>query len=282
MILARSLVNDTFPGATNTEGEGQILTNSSQISPFTIPFINSAIRRCYRKLGNQGVATLIQDNFILTNLPPIDGANGVGSPDPATQVSITQQGYWDGTTLHASLALPVNCLAVLKMWERTTGSGNPFTEMTQSQDGLPSRNQVQYFGDWEWRGGSSQGNDPTGSPATFSDGVFMSGSTVAEDVRMRMRVSLPAVVSGDGTDFASLLIPVLDSTDAVANYIAGFYTAARGEDDPDVLGRSKILMDAGDGYTMEMANAQIRQKQRVPYQREAYGDSGWGGVGWGG
>jgi hypothetical protein len=95
-----------------------------------------------------------------------------------------------------------------------------------------------------------------------------------------MRVSLPSEVSGDGTDFSSLFIPVLDCTDAVANYIAAFYTAARGEDDPEVLGRSKLFMDSGDAYTMELANAQIRQKQAVPYQRQTYGNSGWGGAGW--
>ena len=278
MLLARSLVNDTFPGATATPGEGQILTDSSTISPFTIPFVNSAIRRLYRKLGNQGVASLIQDNYILTNLPPVDGANGVGAADPATQVSITLQGYWDGTTLHSSLALPANCLAVLKMWERITGSGNPFGEMVQALFGLPSRNQTMYLGDWEWRGGSTQGAPPTAT--TYGDGVFMCGCLQATDVRMRMRVSLPSQVSGNGSDFASLQIPVLDSTDAVASYIAAFYTAARGEDDPDVLGRSKILMDAGDGYAMELANQQIRQKQSVPYQRQAYGNSGWGNTGW--
>lgn len=278
MILARSLVNDTFPGATATPGEGQILTNSSTISPFTIPFVNSAIRRCYRKLGNQGVASLIDDNFILTGLPPIDGANGVGSPDPAAQVAITFSGFFDGTNLNNSLALPSNTLAVLKMWERTNGSGNPFGEMHQAQNGLPSRAQLPYLGDWEWRGGLVE----VSSVPVFGDGVYMVGCVLATDVRMRRRVSLPAQVSGSGSDFASLQIPVLDCTDAVANYIAGFYTAARGEDDPDVLGRSKIFMDAGDSYTMELANQQIRQKQAVDYQREAYDNAGWGPGGWNG
>jgi hypothetical protein len=276
MLLARSLVNDTFAGQTATSGEGQILTNNSTISPFTIPFINSAIRTLYRKLGNSGVATLIQDNYVLTNLPPINGANGVGGADPATQVAITFSGYFDGTTLWPLLLLPPNTLAVLKLWERQTGTGNPLTEMTQAQFGLPSRNQLTSLGEWEWRGGSV----PVSGNPVFGDGVYMVGSVLAMDVRMRLRVSLPAQVSGTGADFASLQIPVLDCIDCVANYIASFYTAARGEDDPDVLGRSKILREAGDGYAMELANQQIRQKQAVPYQREAYGISDWGGAGW--
>lgn len=271
MILARSMVNDTFPGATATPGEGQILTNSSTISPFTIPFVNSAIRRVYRKLGNSGVATLIQDNYILTNLAPIDGANGVGISDPAAQVAITFSGYFDGTTLWNTQVLPPNTLSVLKMWERTTGTNNPFVEMTQSLFGLPSRQQVTYLGDWEWRGGSVT----VGGSSVFGDGVYMVGCVLATDVRMRLSVSLPAQVSGSGSDFSTLQIPVLDCVDAVAAYIAAFYTAARGEDDPDVLGRSQILLKMGDEYTAELINRQIRQKQSVPYERSPYGSSGW-------
>lgn len=257
MILARSLVNDTFPGATATPGEGQILTNSSSISPFTIPFINSAIRRLYRKLGNSGVCTVIQDNVLLIGLTPVNGSQGVGIPDPAVQVSVTFGGYFDGTNLNASLQLPANTLSVLKLWERTSGTSNPFTEMTQSQFGLPSRNQVTYFGDWEYR----------------SDGIYMVGSVNTEDIRMRLNVALGAV-AGDGTDFANIFVPVQDSTDALAYNIAAVYTSARGGDE-----YASLMAECAD-ITNDLANRQIRQRQAVPYQRESYGDSGWGGAGW--
>ena len=278
MLLARSMVNDTFPGATSTPGEGQILTNTASVSPFTIPFVNSAIRKVYRKLGNSGVATLIQDNYILTGLTPVNGPLGVGIVDPAVQVAITYSGYFDGTSVNNALVLPANCLSVLKMWERTSGSGNPFSEMVQAQFGLPSRNQITYLGDWEWRGGTVT----VASVPVFGDGVYMVGCVNAVDVRLRMSVSLPSQVSGSGADFASIYIPVLDCTDAVASYIAAFYTAARGEDDPDVLGRSKILSDQGDAYVQELINRQIRAKQSIAYQREDYGNgSGSGSGGWG-
>jgi hypothetical protein len=39
MNLVRSLVNDTQAGATDTPGEGQILTDNPAISPFTQPFL---------------------------------------------------------------------------------------------------------------------------------------------------------------------------------------------------------------------------------------------------
>lgn len=255
MLLARSLVNDTMAGENDVPGEGQILTNDPVISPFTIPFINSAIRWLYRKLGNSGVPTLINDNLILSGLTPVNSVLGVGVVNPAIQVSITFAGYFDGLTLNTGLKLPANTLSVLKMWERLTGSNNNFSDMVQSQDGLPSRNQTTYLGDWEYR----------------ADGVYMVGSVSTEDVRMRTIVALPGQVSGDGTDFGSLSIPVLDSTDALATKIAELYSFARGSD------QVSDLKAEADELFMELANRQIRQRQGVPYQRAAYNtQGGWG------
>lgn len=39
MNLVRALVNDSQAGATDTPGEGQILTDDPSISPFTLPFL---------------------------------------------------------------------------------------------------------------------------------------------------------------------------------------------------------------------------------------------------
>src|ERR1700680_1580199 len=103
MLLARSLVLDTMAGATATLGEGQILTDTA---PFTIPMLNSSIRETYRELGNNGVATLIQDNIVLTGLTPVNGPLGLAAVDPSVQVSITYAGYNDGSgVLNTSLKL---------------------------------------------------------------------------------------------------------------------------------------------------------------------------------
>lgn len=245
MLLARSLVNDTMAGVTDQAGEGQILTNDPTISPFTIPFLNSAIRWLYRKLGNSGVPTLINDNLILSSLAPVVALS------PAVQVSITFAGYSNGTTLDTALKLPTNTLSVLKMWERLSGTGNNFQEMVQSLDGLPSRNQSTLFGDWEYR----------------QDGIYMVGSLSTEDVRMRTVVALAGQVSGDGTDFASLSIPVQDSIDALATKVAEFYSFARGSD------QVEALHGAAEDLFMELSNRQVRQRQAVPYQRPAYNSS---------
>jgi hypothetical protein len=256
MILARSLVLDTMPGATGTSGEGQILTDSA---PFTIPMLNSSIRETYRELGNNGVATLIQDNIILTGITPVNGPLGLAAVDPSVQVSITYAGYNDGSgVLNTSLKLAANVLSVLRMWERTNGTGNPFVPMLPTQFGLPSRNQTTMLGDWEYR----------------QDGIYMCGATQTSDIRYRASVSLPAQISGNGSDFANLSVPILDCTDVIAYKMAAFYRAARAEGGDltlaqDYRAKAKEQIDA-------LILRQVRQQQATNYERIPYGeDSSW-------
>jgi hypothetical protein len=249
MLLARSYVNDTFQGATGTQGEGQIFTDGA---PFTIPFINAAIRELYRELGNNGVCTLIKDNFILTGLEP------VVTVDPSVQVSITFAGYNNGTTTDTGLQLPSDLLAMLEMWERQNGSGNPFTSMVQCQP-LPSRNQVTYLGDWEYR----------------SDSIYMVGSTQSVDVRLRYICQLPGQVSGAGTDFASLSVPVQDCQDAIAWKLAAKYAYRLDGASEEMQSAQANAAEA----VRQLVNRQVRAKQRVQYIAQPYGESGgwpWG------
>ena len=253
MLLARSLVLDTTPN-----GTGQILTDSA---PFTIPMVNSAIRKVYRALGNSGVATLIQDNIILLGLTPVNGPQGLGIVDPAVQVNISYAGYFDGSTTNTSLKLLPNVLSVLRMWERTTGTNTDFVPMKPAQFGLPSRNQTSILGDWEYR----------------QDGIFMVGAVQATDIRYRARVSLPAQVSGPGTDFASLSVPILDSTDAIAYQLAAMFRGARvqgGDLEPtqDYRTEAKNALD-------ELILQQVRTQQATNYERIPYGqDASWNGM----
>lgn len=253
MLLARSYVNDSGAGATNTLGEGQILVDSSAISAFTIPFVNSAIRDVYRTLGINSVATLIQDNIILSGLTPVNGPLGLAAPDPSIQVSVSYTGYNDGSgTLNTNLKIPANVLAVLKLWERQTGSNNPFVEMNQAQFGLASRFQVTAFNDWEYR----------------SDTIYMVGALLTNDIRLRCEVQLAGAISGAGTDFASLSVPILDCADAVAWKIVEKY-AVRLE--PEFYPTAKAQADE---EIKKLIERQVRQKQSVPYHRQGYGEDG--------
>jgi hypothetical protein len=260
MLLARTLVLDTKAGATNTPGEGQILTNNA---PFTIPMINSSIRKLYRALGNSGVATLIQDNIIISGLTPVNGPLGLAIPDPSVQVSITYAGYFDGTSTNTSLKLSANVLSVVRMWERQTGSNNDFVPMYPAKFGLPSRNQTMVLGDWEYR----------------QDGIYMLGSLNTMDVRYRAIIQLPAQVSGDGTDFASISVPILDCTDAIAYDLAAVYRGARAQGGD--LELAKDYANTAQVQTRALALRQIRSQQAIDYRSPAYGhEYGAYGVDW--
>lgn len=251
MNLVRSLVNDTQAGATDTPGEGQILTNDPTISPFTQPFLNSSIRELYRELRNVGQPTLVKDNVIVSGLTPVNGANGLGQPDPATQVYLGFGGYYDGLTINSSLVLPSDVLYMEKVSERQTGSGNSFAPMTQDQSGLPSRPQQPTLCEWEWR----------------NDNIWMVGSTQTNDIRMRYWCALPQFFSST-LDFDSTYVPILDCTDAVAYKTAVKYA--------QMLGSPGLaeLKDEAKNQMFQLKNANVRRSQAKDYQRVPYGSYG--------
>ena len=251
MLLARTLVLDTKAGSTGAPGEGQILTDTA---PFTIPMINSSIRKLYRALGNNGVATLIQDNIILTGLTPVNGPQGLGIVDPAVQVSVTYAGYFDGTNTNTSLKLGANVLSVERVWERQTGTNADFVPVKPARFGLPSRNQTSIFGEYEYR----------------QDGIYMVGSTSTNDIRYRAIIQLPAQVSGNGLDFASISVPILDCTDAIAYDIAAVYRAARAQGGD--LELSNDYAQKAKAQTDELILRQVRSQQATNYERQPYGE----------
>lgn len=247
--LVRSLINDTQAGATDTPGEGQIFTDDPSISPFVQPFMNSAIRALYRELRNVGDPALVFDNYIISGITPINGANGPGEPDPALQVYIGQDGYYDGTQIWPALALPNNLMYLERMWERQTGTNNTFVEMTQPQGFLGSRPQQPSLIDFEWRNYKA----------------WMIGSTQTNDVRFRYWGSLPTFYSAT-LDFASTFVPIIDCTDALAYKIATMYARMLGSPGlPDLATEAKEQM-------FQLKNAVTRRAQSIEYHREPYGN----------
>lgn len=252
MNLVRALVNDSQAGATGTPGEGQIITNNAEISPFTQPFLNSAIREVYRELRNVGQPTLIKDNVIIFGLTPVNSPTyGLGQPDPTVQVVLGFNGYFDGVQTNSSLLLPGDLLYPLQVQCRTTGSNNPFTRMTQCTiGGLPNGLQTTNLGQWEWR----------------QDAINMNGSLTDQDVRLRYLASLPTFFSED-LDLSSTFVPVLDSLDAIAYKVAVKYATMLGSP-----GLEELRVDAKDAM-FQLKNANVRQQQTQPVSRIAYGHS---------
>jgi hypothetical protein len=242
MQLVRSIVNDTFPGIAG--GQGRIFTNNA---PFTVPLFNSAFRKMQRKLRIEGATFPIKDNVILSNMTPVVTTNA------SVQVTIGFDGYFDGTTMHATPKLPSDLLQPYVLEEQTVGSGFPFQPMTQPQDGLPSVLQGSYLGFWEWRNYK----------------ICMVGSTLTKNLRLRYQYSL-APLDVPAANFANTAVQVLDCQDALANYIAAMYGRARGAK-PEVVAAVEA---EGDSCVDDMAAEFVRRSQTVQYRRIPYGEGG--------
>jgi len=251
--LARSKVNDDKAGATGTPGEGQILTNSS----VTLQnFMNSAIRDTYRDIRIMGQPTLIGDNYVLYNLPPVNSPLGVGVSNPAVQTSLQFVGFFDGLLYWPNFILPVNMLYPLQMWERQSGTDYPFGPMRQSTGALTPRNQVQVIGDWEWR----------------SDGIWMNGSTQYRDIRLRWIFTF-ADLASPMINWATTFVPILDSADAIADKICVLYSARLGG-----AALADARMDAKQSI-FKLRQQITRDRQMIDYTRPPYGGDNAGQAG---
>ena len=251
MMLTRSLINDTQAGATNTPGEGQILTDNPEISPFTQPFLNSSIRELYRELRNVGDPVLIKDNVILTGLPIINSpTNGLGQGDPAVQTILSPEGYFDGVQLWPNLVLPDDMLYPTKLWERWAGTNDPFRTMDAPSGGLESLLQGTKLRQWEWR----------------NNCLNFRGATQACDIRMRYYASLPQFFSAT-LNFASTYVPVMDCTDALAYKTAVKYARMLGSP-----GLADLVTEA-DRQMFQLKNANVRRMQHQDFARIPFGNS---------
>jgi hypothetical protein len=250
MNLVRALVNDSQQGATATPGEGQIFTDNPAISPFTQPFLNSAIRELYRELRNVGQPTLIKDNILIENLPVINSPRyGLGQPDPAVQTYLGFGGFFDGTQIHSQFLLPGDVITVERVWERQTGTTNRFVPMVQSQFGLPSVMQGNTLGMWEWR----------------NDNINMLGSLQNRDLRLRYWCALPQFFS-QTLDFESTFVPIIDCTDAVAYKTAVKYAT---------MLASPLLKDLKEDAKEQMFQLKqehVRRSQSIEYTRIPFGN----------
>ena len=245
------MINDSQAGLTGTPGEGEIFTDNPAVSPFVQPMLNASIREVYRELRNIGAPTLLRDNYLIEGLTPINGPQGLGLTDPAVQVYVSYGGYFDGSTINPALALPSDLLYPELIWERQTGTNNPFVKMVRSQEGLPSRPQYPTLSEWEWR----------------QDNIWFVGSTQMRDIRLRYYCSLPQFFSPT-LDFSSTYVPVLDSLDAIALKTVAKYARMLGSPGlPEIVAEAKEQM-------FQLKNQYTRRTQSQDYLREKYEHSG--------
>lgn len=149
-----------------------------------------------------------------------------------------------------NLRLPEDMLYPTKVWERATGSNDPFCIMDAPSGGLSSWQQGTCLREWEWR----------------NNNLNFHGATQQRDIRLRYYCSLPQFFSPT-LDFASTYIPVMDCTDAVAYMTAVKYARMLGSPGlADLLAESRNQM-------FQLKNANVRRMQNQDFARIPFGNS---------
>jgi hypothetical protein len=176
--------------------------------------------------------------------------------NPAVQVALQFNGYFDGLLMWPNFTLPGNLLYPLEMWERQSGTSAPFGLMSQSTGALAPRNQVQSLGEWEWR----------------SDGIWMNGATQYRDIRLRWIMTFANLVSAS-INWNTTFVPILDSQEAIADKIAVLYSARLGG-----AALADARVDAKDSI-FKLRQQITRDRQMIDYQRPSYGQGQAGQAG---
>ena len=199
LFFARAFINDM-----TRSSAGSILTDTN---PATNIFLNAAIRKTQRELADNGLLSNVVDNFILTPILP------VASSDPGLQVSINQNGYFNGSVQLTTPTLPADLILPLALAQRQTNSGAQFTPMDPAKGPLMSRIPGPYFGEWEWR----------------QDALNMVGCSNTMDLRLRYEQALPRVsIPVAPTTYANVTINIRDGEDALGWGVVFAYAMARG------------------------------------------------------
>jgi len=251
--LARTYSNDTFTSLDGTIGGGLVLTNDSPMMP---GYINTAVATVWRKLAINGTPTMIVDNYILSGLPPVNSPAGQAVPNPQIQQSLSYQGFFDGLVIHPEFVLPADVLAVTRVWETQTGSGLPFRDMGEPQQGLVSANQGNRLTSWEWR----------------QQQLNFLGCLNYSDIRVRYEQAIP-LLDVAPADFPNVLVPIVDSAQAIAYLVSAMYAEGRGGDAAGFEAKAQETID-------DMITRDVRRAQSVNYSRPEY-EEGCDGGGWG-
>lgn len=235
--LARTLVNDAALSLA-----GNLLSNSQ---PYTFEYLNSAYRTLQKQLRDAGVEYAFAETQLLA-MP------AVVSPDPSVQVFIDFTQNYNGTSFSSSPVLPADLITPLRLWERPTQTLSNFQEMFPTSDGLPSRSQTAWLGEWEWR----------------TQKLFMVGATQIQDLRLRYIPTLPDLTDGDSE------VLILESKEAIAYYTASAWAGTRGSPLADTL------FTQGKMFADKMINATARKTQRAQHRRLPYSRRGTQSYGW--
>jgi hypothetical protein len=135
---ARAILNDM-----QIDSSGDLLSNSQ---PYTPVLLNLAYENLQNMLADSGVESVDVDEWVILGVPASP------SVDPATQVSLGYDGYFDGVNeINAAFSLPEDLLMPMELWERPSGMLTGYSPMTQRLGGMRRFGLRGYFGTWEKR-----------------------------------------------------------------------------------------------------------------------------------
>lgn len=167
--------------------------NSAQTQQYT----NRALRRLQEYLANKGSVQFTNEIFVT-------GLTACTSSDPATQVSLSWDGYYDGTTVNPAILLPQDFMMPWKLAERISNQAQLYQDMLQILNGLPNfwtRSLLNC--QWEWR----------------NNKIYMPGATGPTDLRIRYHSYAPDFVNNGNTPWYLSQIPIPRAATALAAYI---------------------------------------------------------------
>lgn len=237
--LARVLVNDAF-GPNGIEGD--ILGNDQPGTPI---LVESAWEELQSEAADAGIETLVRT--IVIPAFPVVYLN-----DPSVETWIDWTGCFDGNTFYDvkddNPGLPYDLIVPIRVWERATGSGSEFTDVKNSDGGLPEGNQSDQLRWYEWRG----------------DKLYFKGATIQRDLKVRYIAYLPRLVQDNKID-ESVQVPIMRAWRAMAYLVATEFARPRGSQQADnlyALATTEI---------QKLANRTARRKATVSYRRKAFG-----------
>jgi hypothetical protein len=235
---ARAALNDVMEDV-----DGDILTDDWA---GTYIYLNQAKRIVEHELASNGVEFNVKETILLS-IPPVQ------STDPTQQVWISQSGYFDGATNHANPVLPADLIVPLRLWERFSGTRNPFFQITPATDGLEGAlMQVQQFRYYDWR----------------TDALYLPGATMTNDIRMRYVSYSPELTGPDS------IVPFRRSAIAIAFMTAWCFSNPRGNQ------QAQTLFEMAKNEIDQIVSSSTRKRQRRATSKRPYGGRGgsWGPV----
>lgn len=223
------------------------LDSQSNVITRTQIMFNGAYRKFQKYLANLGYRLLLKDNLVISSLPSNN------NPDPSAASWLSWNGFFNGTSLTTTPALPQDFYAPLKVRERISGQNSIFIPMRNSMDGL--RNiQIRgiYNSQWEWR----------------SNAIYLTGATSVTDLQIRYISYLPTLPDPNyptaNTPWYFQAIPIPGCSSALAWYICNEALALRGEDCQDMAMKAQTLAE---DEANKVFNDQARADQRTNLRR---------------